>query len=193
MKSILKASSLAALVTACVFLTASAHGQPSPTALTYNGRLTDGTNAVNGWYDLNLAVFDSTFGGTALGKGTQTVAHVAVIASSFTVTADFGTNVFNGSARYMELAVRTNGIGSYAVMSPRYSIASVPVAQYALTPAGPAGQQGNPGINGTNGLNGLNGTNGLNGLNGTNGINGAARCARITRRWDYQLQQDWLC
>jgi Collagen triple helix repeat (20 copies) len=147
-----------------------ADAQISPTALTYNGTLTDGTNGVNGWYDFTLAVFTNATGGAALGNGTQTNSHVAVIGGSFTVTADFGTNLFNGSARWLELAVRTNGGSSFATMSPRYTIGSVPVAQYAMTPAGPQGAQG---IQGPQGTAGLNGTNGINGVNGTNGLNGA--------------------
>lgn len=119
-----------------------AHAQISPTALTYNGKLTDGTNGVNGWYDFQMAVFTNATGGSSLGNGTQTVAHIAVISGSFTVTADFGTNLFDGSARWLELAVHTNGGGAFVAMTPRYTVGSVPVAQYALTPASYIGPKG---------------------------------------------------
>ena len=156
-----------------------AGAQISPTALTYNGKLTDGTNGVNGWYDFQMAVFAASTGGSPLGNGTQAVSHVPVISGTFTVTSDFGTNIFNGAPRWLELAVRTNGGASFALMSPRYTVGSVPIAQYALTPAGPQGSQGDLGATGAAGPQGLqgipvtNGAKGLNGINGTNGLNGA--------------------
>src|SRR5262249_36390661 len=48
------------------------------------------------------------------------------------VTLDFGTGVFDGSARWLEIAVRTNGSAdSYDLLSPRTQIRPTPYAMYA--------------------------------------------------------------
>ena len=124
------------LLGALLALTLNAPGQSSPSALTYNGRLADGGNAVNGWYDFTLNLYTNSAGGTPIGNSPQMLTHVGVVNGSFTVTADCGTNLFNGEPRWLEIGVRTNGGNAFATMSPRYTIGSVPVAQYAITPAG---------------------------------------------------------
>jgi len=48
----------------------------------------------------------------------------------FTVSLDFG-NQFPGAARWLEIAVRTNGGGAYATLSPRQQITSAPYAVQA--------------------------------------------------------------
>ena len=129
--------------------------QTNQTAMTYNGRLADGTNASNGWFDFRVGLYTNANGGAALGDGIQSFLRVPVINGSFTITPDFGANVFSGSPFWLELAVRTNGSPTFAVMQPRYAIRPVPVAQFAMSPAGP---QGAVGPSGSNGLNGANAT-----------------------------------
>lgn len=118
---------------ALLALTLNAPGQSSPSALTYNGRLADGGNAVNGWYDFTLNLYTNSASGTPIGNSPQLLTHVGVVNGSFTVTADFGTNLFNGEPRWLEIGVRTNGGNAFATMNPRYAVGSVPVAQYAIT------------------------------------------------------------
>ena len=121
------------LLGALLALTLNAPGQSSPSALTYNGRLADGGNAVNGWYDFTLNLYTNSAGGTPIGNSPQMLTHVGVVNGSFTVTADFGTNLFNGEPRWLEIGVRTNGGNAFATMNPRYAVGTVPVAQYAIT------------------------------------------------------------
>src|SRR6266571_4931802 len=58
------------------------------TAFTYQGRLTDGTNAANGRYDLTFAVFNASSAGTQFGN---TITNTATVVTNgiFTVTLDF--------------------------------------------------------------------------------------------------------
>ena len=100
------------------------------TAFTYQGRLNDGTNVANGSYDLKFTVYDALADGNAVG-GPLTNTLATDSNGLFTVTLDFGA-VFDGSARWLEIAARTNGPGSpgFTTLSPRQSLTPVP---YAIT------------------------------------------------------------
>ncbi len=75
------------------------------TAFTWQGRLTDGTNAANGLYDLTFLLFNDSTGGLAL--GTNTFPGTVLSNGTYTATLDFGADAFNGDARWLELALRT--------------------------------------------------------------------------------------
>jgi hypothetical protein len=100
------------------------------TAFTYQGRLNDNGGLANGTYDLQFTVFDSD-GGPNLVAGPLTNAASAVSNGEFLVTLDFGGGVFTGPARWLEIAVRTNGNGAFGTLSPRQPILPVPQAIYA--------------------------------------------------------------
>ena len=52
----------------------------------------------------------------------------------FVVLLDFGDGAFDGSARWLEIGVRTNGSrGAYTVLNPRQAITAAPYAVYANT------------------------------------------------------------
>jgi hypothetical protein len=54
----------------------------------------------------------------------------------FAVTLDFGASAFNGSARWLEIGVRTNGSADpYTVLRPRQPITATPYATFASTAA----------------------------------------------------------
>ena len=76
------------------------------TAFTYQGRLNDGSNAANGSYDLTFALYLGSSGGSAV-AGPLTNSTVGVSNGLFTVTLDFGSGVFNGDPRWLEIGVRT--------------------------------------------------------------------------------------
>jgi hypothetical protein len=98
------------------------------TAFTYQGRLiTGGTNA-NGSYDLTFALFTASSGGVQVG-GTLTNAAVGVSDGLFTLPLDFGF-VFNGTPYWLQIGVRTNGVGAFTALSPRQQLTPVP---YAIT------------------------------------------------------------
>jgi Chaperone of endosialidase len=96
------------------------------TAFTYQGRLNDGAGPTSGSYDLTFALFDAASGGAQQGN-TITNTATSVTNGLFTVTLDFG-NQFPGAARWLEIAVRTNGGGAFATLSPRQALTSTPYA-----------------------------------------------------------------
>ena len=97
-------------------------------AFTYQGRLTSGANGANGSYDLTFALFNVSSGAGQVG-GTLTNTATAVSNGLFTVTLDFGAN-FPGADRWLEIAVRTNGAGTFTNLAPRQKITPTP---YAIT------------------------------------------------------------
>ena len=99
------------------------------TAFTYQGRLNDGGNPASGIYDLRFAIYDALTNGTQQGNALTNSA-TAVNNGLFTVTLDFG-NQFPGANRWLDMAVRTNGAGAFAPLSPRQLIATTPYAVQA--------------------------------------------------------------
>ncbi|MBE7519859.1 MAG: hypothetical protein HS107_11515 [Thermoflexaceae bacterium] len=105
-------------------------------SFTYQGRLTEGGGPASGVYDLRFILYDAESGGTQVGS-TVAVNDVAVAAGLFTVSLDFGTGVWNGDARWMEIAVRPGASsGTYTVLSPRQAVGSTPYALYAKAAGG---------------------------------------------------------
>ena len=102
------------------------------TAFTYQGRLNSGGSQANGNYDFRFAIYDSS-GGPTMVAGPLTNSAVAVSNGLFAVTLDFGTGVFTGPSRWLEIAVRTNGIGSFTVLTPRQALTASPYAIFANT------------------------------------------------------------
>ena len=100
-------------------------------AFVYQGRLDSGGSAAGGVYDFTFAVWDAASGGAQQGA---TFATNAVIVSNgcFAVTVDCGSQ-FNGNARWLEIAVRTNGAGALTTLNPRQPLTPVPYAIFANT------------------------------------------------------------
>lgn len=101
---------------------------------TYQGNLTESGAPANGNYDLQFKLFDTAMVGTGTQQGdTLTRNPVSVSTGVFTVTLDFGANVFDGSTRYLEIGVRPAGsAATYTVLSPRQPITSTPYAIQTL-------------------------------------------------------------
>jgi hypothetical protein len=127
MKPSLKMTFGAVVWTAILLQPATALAQG--TAITYQGRLDSGGAPANGLYDLRFTVHDAASGGNQWGPA-LTNSPVAVSNGLFIVTLDFGAGVFNGGARWLEIAVRTNGGGDFTVLSPRQQLTAAP---YAIT------------------------------------------------------------
>ena len=103
------------------------------TAFTYQGRLTSGTNAATGIFDLRFAIYDAVTVGTQQGN-LLTNSATAVTNGLFAVTLDFG-NQFPGANRWLEIAVRTNGAGVFTNLAPRQKLTPTPYAIYAVSAA----------------------------------------------------------
>lgn len=104
---------------------------PLGTAFTYQGRLTDGGSAATGTYDFELKLFDAASGGNQVGS-TLERADIAVASGLFIVSLDFGAGAFTGSARWLEIGVRTGASsGAYTTLSGRQELTPVPNALQA--------------------------------------------------------------
>jgi len=102
------------------------------TGFTYQGRLTDDGSPANGSYDFRFILYDAEVGGSQVGD-IVIRDDVAVTDGFFTVELDFGSDVFTGDARYLEVSVREgSSTGSYTILSPRQAITAVPYALYAF-------------------------------------------------------------
>src|SRR5436305_998384 len=84
------------------------------TVFTYQGRLNSGANAADGVFDLSFSLFSVSSG---LGQvGSSYAAPATTVRNGlFTVQLDFGAN-FPGADRWLEIAVRTNGNGSFTTL-----------------------------------------------------------------------------
>ncbi len=127
----------ALLSTFTTFHVAQLSAAPVGTAFTYHGRLIEGANPATGIYDFRFAICDSATNGSTV-AGPLTNSAVGVTNGLFMTTLDFGAGVFTGDARWLEIAVRTNGsAGNFTTLSPRQSLTPTPYALYA-TNAGTA-------------------------------------------------------
>ena len=103
------------------------------TAFTYQGRLSSGTTGVTGLFDFRFAAFDAASSGSQVGSTVNATA-VGVTNGLFTVTLDFGANVFSGASRYLDLAARTNGSAvAFVSMTPRQPLTPTPYAVLAAS------------------------------------------------------------
>jgi hypothetical protein len=97
------------------------------TAFTYQGRLTDGGSPANGEYDFRFELYDAVSGGSQVGSMVPKE-NTAVTDGLFTVELNFGSGVFNGDARYLEIGVRPGSGGTYTTLSPRQALTPAPYA-----------------------------------------------------------------
>ena len=112
-----------------LFLGVAAQGQS--TAFTYQGKLSNGGQPASGNYDLCFQLLDA---GTNVVAGPVTNSPVWVTNGLFTVTLDFGSSVFDGSQRWLELGVRGYGQAvAYTVLTPFQPLTATPYAIRALT------------------------------------------------------------
>src|SRR5580765_4726249 len=101
-------------------------GQGQTTAFTFQGRLNNGGSHANGIYDLTFSVFTATSGGSPVaGPVTNSL---AVSNGLFAVVLDFGAAAFPGADRWIEIGVRTNGVGGFSTLTPRQLVTSAPYA-----------------------------------------------------------------
>lgn len=88
------------------------------TEFMYKGRLTDSGIPANGAYDLEFKIFDSASAGTLL--ATLDRFNTTVANGDYTISLDYGSGIFNGGARYLEVSYRLSGTGNpYTLLSPR--------------------------------------------------------------------------
>ena len=115
---------LIAAISLITFLSAIVSAQT--TAFTFQGRLNTSGSPASGTYEMQFQLFDSVKGGAQIGA-TFTDPNVAVVNGVFTTTLDFGAAAFDGSARFVEIGVRTAGNPDpFTTLAPRQTIKSAP-------------------------------------------------------------------
>jgi hypothetical protein len=104
-------------------------------AFTYQGQLVKNGSPYAGTCDLTFGLFDSATGGLPVGSS-YTLPSVLISGGIFTVklndAAQFGANPFDGSPRYLEIAVKCPGDSSPVTLG-RQELTATPYASYALT------------------------------------------------------------
>ncbi|MHC4529839.1 MAG: hypothetical protein ACYS29_18355, partial [Planctomycetota bacterium] len=102
------------------------------TAFTYEGQLVDANAAADGLYDFEFSLYDNPDPCYAAQKGnTVSVNEVDVTGGYFTVELDFGSDVFNGDARWLEIAVRSHDpcdVNAFTRLLPRQELTPTPYA-----------------------------------------------------------------
>jgi len=97
-------------------------------SVSYQGRLTDGTQPANGSYDLRFTVHDAVTGGSAVGVAVE-LPNVAVVDGLFSVALDFGAGAFDGAPRWLEMGIRPGGsVEAYTALLPRTPLMASPYA-----------------------------------------------------------------
>lgn len=120
-----------------VFLAMVGKAAPMGTVFTYQGRLMDANQPADGLYDFEFRLFDDPCTGIQQGS-TIDVNEADVIDGYFTVELDFGSGVFTGDARWLEIGVRLGDSGGgFTTLNPRQEVTPTPYAIYALN--GPVG------------------------------------------------------
>ncbi len=115
-------------VTVFLFLALAVCAQTA--AFTYQGQLDSNNVPATGAYDFRFQIYNTN---NSVVAGPLTNAPAGVTNGLFTVTLNFGASVFDGSPRWLEIGVRTNGnTNAYAVLSPRQPLTSVPYAIQSL-------------------------------------------------------------
>jgi hypothetical protein len=112
----------------------SAVAAPLSTEFTYQGQLLLNGVSSTGLYDLRLTLWDALTLGTQIGSQV-TLSGVAVTNGLFTTTLNFtDPAAFNGSDRWMQIAVATAGSGTFTTLSPRQKVTAAPYALFASKP-----------------------------------------------------------
>jgi len=96
----------------------------------YQGRLNAGGSPATGNYDFTFSLYLTNQTGT-VAAGPITNSAVAVSSGLFTTTLDFGPGIFKGLNYWLQIAVRTNGVGSFTNLTPRQPLLPVPYAIFA--------------------------------------------------------------
>jgi len=108
-------------------------GRAQTTAFTYQGQLNSSNAPASGLYDFRFRLFDVN---SNLVAGPLTNSPSGVTNGAFIVTLNFGATVFDGSDRWLEIAVRNYGnTNAYTALAPLQPITSTPYAIRALNAA----------------------------------------------------------
>jgi len=101
------------------------------TGFTFQGQLTTGAGPVTSTCDFQFGLYDAASLGSQVGV-TQTVSAVSVAGSLFTVvlngSGQFGGRAFDGSGRWLALAVKCPPDSAFTPLAPRQALTAAPYA-----------------------------------------------------------------
>ncbi|MCE7973578.1 MAG: hypothetical protein DYG92_04520 [Leptolyngbya sp. PLA1] len=123
-----------------------AHAQ----SFTYQGHLADSSgNPITTPQDFQFAVYTVASGGASVGAVT-TATNVTPDNGRFTATVSPGPGIFTGPDRWLQIAVRPAGVGSYTILLPRQKVTPTPYALRSLSDrwkeAGPTSTTNDPAL-----------------------------------------------
>ncbi len=90
------------------------------TEFTYQGDLQFGGAPAEGSYDFEFHLYDQAEGGTYLGLVARD--QLPVVGGSFATRLDYGVDMFSRSEGWVEIHVRSVGVGNYTELSPRQRV-----------------------------------------------------------------------
>jgi len=96
------------------------------TVFTYQGRLLEAGDPADGQYDFEFKLYNAPSYGSQI-EGTIEANDLDVINGYFTKELDFGSDVFNGDACWLDISVRPgDSTSSFTSLGPRQRITSTP-------------------------------------------------------------------
>lgn len=112
----------------CLWSSAAQAASPLATSFTYQGSLNQSGVPLDAAADFRFTLFDDPVAGASVGAPV-TVNNVSVVRGLFTAPIDFGADVFNGNARWMQIEVRSPaGSGLFIKLAGRQPITATPYA-----------------------------------------------------------------
>jgi hypothetical protein len=119
------------------------------TMFTYQGRLNDGGVAANGNYDFKFRIYDAVTNGNPV-SSILTNSPTVVSNGLFVVNLDFGSGIFTGPARWLDIGVRTNGSTNvFTALVPRQQLTPAPYSIFANSASNLVGRLATTQLNGT--------------------------------------------
>ena len=112
-------------------VTASNLALAQSTAFTYQGRLNFNGAPVSGVYDFQFAIYDASAAGNLVTPALSVNA-VNVVNGLFVTRLDFGSGVFTGPGRWLQISFRTAGNGNFTILDQRLELTSSPYSIRAL-------------------------------------------------------------
>ncbi len=101
------------------------------TSFTYQGQLQNSGSMVTGSYDFQFTLYDAATNGSA--QGTPVTETLSVSKGYFSTALDFGSNIFDGTSYWLEIAVRPAGDPTYTTLTQRQALTPSPYAIFAAT------------------------------------------------------------
>jgi len=109
------------------------------TAFTYQGQLKQDGLPLSDFIDFRFSLWNAAGAGTPPSGGSQVgssfnTTNVKVDNGLFTVQVDFGVNIFDGQALWLQIAFRRSAgsINPYVTLGPRQPVTPAPYAQFAI-------------------------------------------------------------